>query len=176
MSDNDQPRTSKRSPIWQCTIGITGGPIDLPDGCDLPMRMAVREAFERITGRPAEFVFSGWDKQLDETTSAAVQKMKLDQDAYVRTLENFDLRTDPSPMHISVFGGSLCGIPKTELTRHHDWGSVVEERLFIPDMCAHCLSTWQMSRDARDAEAASHPAAPEASSPDGSAPAGGEPK
>ena len=66
-------RVSKRNPIWRCKIGLTGGPIDMPDGCDLPMRMAVREAFLRITGRHADFVFSGWNAELTESELAVVE-------------------------------------------------------------------------------------------------------
>lgn len=66
-------KASKRNPIWRCKIGITGGPIDMPDGCDLPMRMAVQEAFLRITGQHAEFVFSGWNDALTEFELAVVE-------------------------------------------------------------------------------------------------------
>lgn len=45
--------------VWKCEIG----PIDealLPDGADLPMRQAVAQAFEKMTGREPEAIYSGW--------------------------------------------------------------------------------------------------------------------
>ena len=50
---------------WSCKIGAFGG-LDLPPGCDAPMRRAVEDAFFAITGQHAEFNFSGWGAQLDE--------------------------------------------------------------------------------------------------------------
>ena len=172
MSNDDQPRMSKRIPIWECTIGISGEPIDLPDGCDVPMRMAVREAFRRITGRPAEFVFSGWNRELDETKQAVVQKMQIDASAYATIVESFDITRDPSPLHIRHDGfGSLCGIPTRSLTRSVEAKAVTEERILPVDTCADCLSCWR-GFEAIVEVAASHPDA----SPTGSDPAGDEPK
>lgn len=57
--------------IWKCKVG---GPVNwLPGGADLPMRNAIREAFTRITGREAEFVFSGWGATLTEGERAVVE-------------------------------------------------------------------------------------------------------
>ena len=53
------------SEYWTCKIG----PVDrdeLPDGADFPMRMAVEQAFKDLTGRDAEFNFSGWGGSLDK--------------------------------------------------------------------------------------------------------------
>lgn len=50
---------------WSCTIGARGD-LSLPRGADAPMRQAVAEAFFQLTGRHAEFNFSGWGAQLDE--------------------------------------------------------------------------------------------------------------
>lgn len=70
MSDT---RYSDRKPVWRCKIGISGGPIPMPDGCDGPMRAAVREAYIRITGREPEFIFSGWNSDLTEIERAVVE-------------------------------------------------------------------------------------------------------
>lgn len=49
---------------WSCTIGLMGD-LDLPPGADGPMRQAVERAFFDLTGRHAEFNFTGWGAQLD---------------------------------------------------------------------------------------------------------------
>ena len=51
--------------VWSCKLGVVGG-IDLPAGADAPMREAVERAFYELTGRHAEFNFSGWGSQLDK--------------------------------------------------------------------------------------------------------------
>ena len=50
--------------IWHCKIGeVPAG--TLPDGADLPMRLAIREAYLKITGVEPLFIFSGWAGELD---------------------------------------------------------------------------------------------------------------
>lgn len=60
---SDIPR--KAPMVWQCKIGIMGS-VPLPVGSDFPMRQAIREAFYRLTGVQAEFVFSGWNADLTD--------------------------------------------------------------------------------------------------------------
>lgn len=57
---------NKSPMVWECKIGIMGS-VPLPIGCDFPMRQAIREAFFRITGVQAEFVFSGWNADLSDS-------------------------------------------------------------------------------------------------------------
>lgn len=57
--------------IWGCKVGGQVG--DLPHAADIPMRQAVAEAYERITGAAPEFVFSGWDTELTEPERAVVE-------------------------------------------------------------------------------------------------------
>lgn len=47
------------SRVWSCKIGETHTH-NLPDGADAPMRQAVAEAYERLTGHRPDFIFSGW--------------------------------------------------------------------------------------------------------------------
>jgi hypothetical protein len=49
--------------VWTCKIGGYVG--DLPPGSDGPLRRAVSEAYERLTGHEDEFCFSGWGGSLD---------------------------------------------------------------------------------------------------------------
>lgn len=72
------------TPIWQCKIGILGE-AELPDGCDAPMRAAVRRAFFEITGKDAEFVFSGWSAKLTEGELAVVAPKPFNPDAPMTT-------------------------------------------------------------------------------------------
>ena len=58
--------------IWTCKIGgITGQP--LPYGADWPMRQALAQAYREITGRDAEFCFSGWGGELTESERAVIE-------------------------------------------------------------------------------------------------------
>lgn len=66
----DEPATEHFA--WECKIGAMGG-FSLPNGADLPMRQAVKEAFGRITGMDAEFCFSGWAAKLTEQEMAVVE-------------------------------------------------------------------------------------------------------
>lgn len=50
--------------IWTCKIGEVG---KVPAFADTPMRQAVREAYFKLTGQHANFLFSGWDGQLTKT-------------------------------------------------------------------------------------------------------------
>lgn len=48
---------------WECKIGEADRD-SLPHGADLPMRNAVRAAYQKITGEEPEFIFSGWAGRL----------------------------------------------------------------------------------------------------------------
>jgi hypothetical protein len=62
--------------IWSCKIG----PVDaskLPEGADLPMRIAISRAFYEVTGGEVEdFLFSGWAAELTESEQKVVDYMK----------------------------------------------------------------------------------------------------
>ncbi len=68
-------RASERDgAIWGCKIGVKPGQkVILPGGSDFPMREAVEEAFERITGIEAEFCFSGWGEELTEGEKSVLE-------------------------------------------------------------------------------------------------------
>jgi hypothetical protein len=57
--------------IWFCKIGVADRAA-LPQGADAPLRQAVEQAFEQLTGREADFNFSGWGGELDEGERNAV--------------------------------------------------------------------------------------------------------
>lgn len=57
--------TSRAKDVWSCKIGFANGPA-LPMGSDFPMRRAVADAFERLTGKQPDFIFSGWGAELTE--------------------------------------------------------------------------------------------------------------
>jgi len=59
--------------LWECKIGEVDDAL-LPDGCDLPMRQAVEEAYFKITGKHSEFNFSGWGGKLDEIERRVVDE------------------------------------------------------------------------------------------------------
>lgn len=60
---------------WSCKIGEVDEAL-LPDGADLPIRLAVAEAYERITGQPATFLFSGWGERLTYTEREVVERQR----------------------------------------------------------------------------------------------------
>jgi hypothetical protein len=55
----------KRKQIWECKIGEVDRE-KLPKGSDLPMRKAVENAYHELTGEWSDYIFSGWDAELDE--------------------------------------------------------------------------------------------------------------
>lgn len=59
-------------PIWECKVGMLGDAI-MPDGCDFPMREAVRSAYARIVGAEPQFCFSGWSASLTEGELAVIE-------------------------------------------------------------------------------------------------------
>jgi hypothetical protein len=62
---------SKTESIWCCKIGgLTG---ELPKGADLPMRIAIRNAYRELTGVEPQFLFSGWGQELTEAERAVVE-------------------------------------------------------------------------------------------------------
>lgn len=50
---------------WNCKIGLIGE-VNLPPGADATMRRAVEDAFFALTGKHAEFNFSGWGAKLTD--------------------------------------------------------------------------------------------------------------
>jgi hypothetical protein len=61
----------KYNTVWECKIGCSKL-IDLPNGVDFPMRQAIREAFFKITGENADFIFSGWGAELTQSEQNVV--------------------------------------------------------------------------------------------------------
>lgn len=59
--------------IWECKIG-EADLSRLPDGADAPMRNAVQEAYYKLTGKGADFCFSGWAGELTDTERSVVAK------------------------------------------------------------------------------------------------------
>jgi len=57
------------SGIWECKIGRAE---DLPRGADAPLRQAVEAAYLELTGRRADFCFSGWGAVLTDAEQEAV--------------------------------------------------------------------------------------------------------
>jgi len=57
--------------IWSCKIGEADG---LPEGADLPMRQAVQLAYYQLTGKHANFCFSGWGAKLTEKEREVVME------------------------------------------------------------------------------------------------------
>lgn len=58
--------STREAPMWECRIGLHRGKFaTLPGGSDLPMRVAVETAFEKITGQEADFNYSGWGAELN---------------------------------------------------------------------------------------------------------------
>src|ERR1700742_5229475 len=58
--------------IWYCKIGHTASELN-PRGADSPMRAAVEKAFARVTGKPPDYIFSGWGQTLTESELAVVE-------------------------------------------------------------------------------------------------------
>lgn len=65
-----QPMTAMK--IWECKIGEVDRR-KLPSGSDWPMRQAIQEAYTKLTGEDALFIFSGWAGELNEGERAVVE-------------------------------------------------------------------------------------------------------
>ena len=66
--------------VWDCKIG-TLEDLVLPDGCDLPMRQAIKRAYMEITGKDCEFLFSGWGGKLSDVEEDCVREWGIVSDA-----------------------------------------------------------------------------------------------
>jgi hypothetical protein len=60
---------------WACKIGEIDR-AKLASGSDLPMRLAIEDAYYRLTGESCTFVFSGWGAELDEPERAIVDQQE----------------------------------------------------------------------------------------------------
>jgi hypothetical protein len=69
--------------IWSCKIGGDVGD-GLPRGADGPMRDAVADAFERISGKRPEFIFSGWGAELTEGERAVHENREASPEYYAK--------------------------------------------------------------------------------------------
>lgn len=59
------------SKVWMCRIGsITE--MDLPNGCDLPMRLAVEKAYFELTGKYPDGIFSGWGEEFSSSEKSVI--------------------------------------------------------------------------------------------------------
>lgn len=76
--------------IWTCKIGEVES---VAGGTDLPMREAVAAAYRHIAGKPATFLFSGWDGELTEPERAVVEN-RLPSKEYE---EQWHASTPPAP-------------------------------------------------------------------------------
>jgi hypothetical protein len=57
--------------VFHCKIGVKGD-LDLPNGADLPIRMATESMFSILFRKDAEFNFSGWNASLTEAELATI--------------------------------------------------------------------------------------------------------
>lgn len=64
---------------WFCMIGSTERE-QLPQGSDFPMRMAVREKYQKVTGEEDDICSSGWG--LDQDTYDVVSKLLIIKTLY----------------------------------------------------------------------------------------------
>jgi hypothetical protein len=66
------------SKVWVCKIG-TDENVEIPKGADAPMRQAVQEAFEKVTGVGARYAFTGWGGQLTKIERSIVDDTHKDE-------------------------------------------------------------------------------------------------
>ena len=77
--------TVARNTVWQCKVGCIG-PLEVPQGGDMPMRDAIGRAFWRTVGVEAEFTFSGWGSDLTEGELAVVEDRLPDRSKVTREI------------------------------------------------------------------------------------------
>ena len=71
--------------VWDCKIGeCDDADLHTKDGkyygADGPMRAAVKRAYREVTGRDADFVFSGWAGKLDDEERIVVDAARAKRD------------------------------------------------------------------------------------------------
>jgi len=108
--------------IWSCKIGEVNEAL-LPPGADCPMRDAIAEAYEKLTGQSPQFIFSGWGSELTEGERAVVEN-RMPHDSAMRWYERYGVSEENWDAmlkvvvaakaigdHLAEFG-NLEGIPK----------------------------------------------------------------
>lgn len=91
--------------IWSCKIGESAA---TPNQADGPMREAVAEAYERMTGEAPTFIFSGWGAALTEPERAVVENRLPEPQTADQT--NKDLPPLPKPVKVLYIEGEECPI------------------------------------------------------------------
>jgi hypothetical protein len=65
----------KHKKIWYCKIGEVDNS-KLKDGADLPMRIAIGAAYQKLTGEEPNFIFSGWGAELTDSERESTKQWK----------------------------------------------------------------------------------------------------
>lgn len=101
----------KSQTVWTCKIGVMGN-APKPHSADGPMRLAVERVFRSLTGRDAEFCFSGWGGTIDECELAVVEDRlpnthpQPDASALVdvlrKMLDDYQTSDAHHPLHVLV--------------------------------------------------------------------------
>jgi len=90
---------------WSCKIGEVE-PSKVPAGGDLPMRKAIQEAYEQLTGEAPAFCFSGWGAQLTDGERAVVEIARKDRalEAALEAIKDGHRRAEliPGPRYLQL--------------------------------------------------------------------------
>lgn len=108
--------------VWQCRIGGPNPPS--LEGADFPMRMAVREAYNRIVGEPPQAIFSGWGNQWTESELAVVENRLPDPASASATAaerERDELRAKLAEAEKRIAAG-LDAVESAHDSERHDYG------------------------------------------------------
>lgn len=70
--DND-PTMNQKQEFWTCVVGPARRE-DLPKGADFPMRVAVQNKFESLSGYPPEICTSGWGCDSEAAAKASIKR------------------------------------------------------------------------------------------------------
>lgn len=129
--------------VWTCKIG---GPVaGIPKGSDSPMRAAVSQAFEQITGFEARFIFSGWGGELTEGERAVVENRPA--------MPTFEVRV-AGPDDVFSYSDELFALRHANSVNQ----AYLADRAKHPDSEVLCVATVHAAEPPQAASGCSHTA------------------
>ncbi len=134
---------------WMCKIGECID-TDLPPKSDEPMRAAVADAYFSLMGKDPDFIFSGWDAQLDEEERAIVEERLPDyqKTGFADKQRRLNIAERSGGCMLADTGRGDCqnaiGLPGVSMPGQHDGDDDTVDVYGKPN--GWCWSCWKSRR------------------------------